>query len=225
MSNLLFIFGFSMLVALSGALVPGPLLTYTVIKTLETSERSFLIGFLVILGHACIEGFIVVGILLGFSFILKNEIVIKVIGTLGGSFLLYMGADIILKIKQGKFKTPFNAVAGDNKSEPESLTKISNPVLGGALISMSNPYWWIWWATIGFGFMLQYKISLLNWQGLISFYFGHEMGDLAWYATVSSLISIGKRRINERLYKILLIICSVVIIGFGVFLMFATFLK
>ena len=225
MSNLLFIFGFSMIVALSGALVPGPLLTYTVIKTLETPKRSFLIGGFVILGHAFIEGFIVIGILLGFSFILKNEIVIKIIGTLGGGFLIYMGLDIIFKIKQNRFKTPFNAEKNKDDPEPRSLVKISNPVLGGALISMSNPYWWIWWATIGFGFMLQYKISLLNWQGLTSFYFGHEMGDLAWYATVSSLISIGKKKINDKLYKVLLLFCSIFIIGFGFFLMITSLLK
>lgn len=212
-----------MIVALSGALVPGPLLTYTVIKTLETPKRSYLIGSLVILGHACIEGLIVIGILKGFALILKNEIVIKSIGTLGGGFLIFMGLDIILKIKQRKFKTPFNT---DKKTqEGGSLVKISNPVLGGALISMSNPYWWIWWSTIGFGFLLQYNISLLNWQGLISFYLGHEMGDLAWYATVSILISLGKKRINERLYKLLLVICSIIIIGFGIFLITTSLLK
>jgi len=228
MGNLFYIFGFSMIVALTGALVPGPLLTYTVIKTLETKRRSYLIGALVILGHACIEGFIVVGILKGFSFVLKNGLVVKLIGTFGGGFLIYMGIDIVFKIKKGNFKTPFDANETNSNrynSEPKSLVKISNPILGGALISMSNPYWWIWWATIGFGFMLQYNISLSNWQGLTSFYFGHEIGDLAWYLTVSSLISIGKKRINEKLYKLLLIICSTIIIGFGIFLIATTLLQ
>jgi len=99
-----------------------------------------------------------------------------------------METDIILKIKKGNYKTPFDINTNNTDTEPESMIKISNPVLGGALISMGNPYWWIWWATIGFGFMLQYNISLSNWQGLTSFYFDHETGDLAWYVTVSSLI-------------------------------------
>ncbi|RKY02123.1 MAG: hypothetical protein DRP54_02420, partial [Spirochaetes bacterium] len=102
---LIVIFVFSMIVALSGALVPGPLLTYTIIKTLETSKRGYLVGFWVILGHALIEMIIIVGILMGFSVILTNHIVVKAIGTAGGAFLIYMGMDIVIKIIKRNYKT------------------------------------------------------------------------------------------------------------------------
>jgi len=271
---LIVIFVFSMIVALSGALVPGPLLTYTIIKTLETSKRGYLVGFWVILGHALIEMIIIVGILMGFSVILTNHIVVKAIGTAGGAFLIYMGMDIVIKIIKRNYKTPFSSDCntriytvkvssiskGDNqqkdrdcdesfnaeilkdnytrrselstsgersdkKSDSKSILRISNPILGGALVSMSNPYWWIWWATVGFGFMLQYRISLTNWQSLTSFYVGHETGDLLWYALVSTLVYLGRRRINQRFYIILLGFCSVVIIGFGIFLAITAFFK
>ncbi len=216
------IFFFSMIVALSGALVPGPLLTYTIIKTLESTSRGYLTGFKVILGHAIIEGFLVTGILFGFSLILTRVSVVRVIGLIGGGFLIYMGTDILVKIKSRKFSTPFEK---ENKKENGSIMRISNPVLGGALISMSNPYWWIWWATIGFGFMLQYNLSIKNWLGLSIFFFGHETGDLLWYATVSSLIHLGKKKINRKLYTVLLGLCSAVILGFGVFLILKVILK
>jgi len=270
-SVLIVIFVFSMIVALSGAMVPGPLLTYTIIKTLETSKRGYLVGFWVILGHALIEMVIIVGILMGFSVILTNHIVVKSIGTAGGAFLVYMGMDIVIKIIKRNYKTPFSSDSNaqiytakvssiskgdnqqkdkncdesfnaemnytgrselstsgersDNKSDSKSILRISNPVLGGILVSMSNPYWWVWWATVGFGFMLQYGISLANWQSLTSFYVGHETGDLLWYALVSTLVYLGRRRINQRFYTILLGFCSVVIIGFGIFLAITAFLE
>ncbi len=218
MFKLFSIFTFSSIVALSGALVPGPLLTYTIIKTLETRNKGYLTGFKVIAGHALIEAGIIVGILFGLSLILTNRIVVITIGVSGGLFLLYMGIDIIYKVKNKKFSNPFEKTDNTNTSNNPSITKLSNPIIGGALISMSNPYWWIWWATIGFGFMIQYNITLQNWKGLLSFYTGHESGDLLWYATVSTLIFIGKKRINQKLYTIMLIICSIIISGFGAFL-------
>jgi threonine/homoserine/homoserine lactone efflux protein len=90
---------------------------------------------------------------------------------------------------------------------------------------MSNPYWWIWWATVGFGFMLQYRISFVNWQGLLFFLIGHEMGDLLWYVMISTLVFMGRHRINERIYKGILIGCSAVIIGFGFFLGISAFIQ
>ncbi len=224
MNRLILIFSFSLVVALSGAIVPGPLLTYTIVKTLDTRRRGFLVGAWVIGGHALLESVLIVGILFGFSTLLKNDIVIKIIGTLGGSFLLYMGITLILDVMRKRVKFEFGEKSERTNGSPSSALKVSNPVIGGVLISMSNPYWWIWWATVGFGFMLQYRISFMNWRGLLSFLIGHEMGDLLWYVMISTLVSIGRHRINEKIYNGVLVGCSSVIIGFGFFLGISVFL-
>jgi threonine/homoserine/homoserine lactone efflux protein len=225
MNELILIFTFSLVVALSGAIVPGPLLTYTIVKTLDTRHRGFLVGVWVIGGHALLESVLIVGILLGFSTFLKNSVVIKIIGILGGSFLLYMGLSIIVDIIKKRVKFALGEKGQSANGSSSSALKVSNPVIGGVLISMSNPYWWIWWATVGFGFMLQYRISFINWQGLLSFLIGHEMGDLLWYVMISTLVFMGRHRINERIYKGILIGCSAVIIGFGFFLGISAFIQ
>jgi threonine/homoserine/homoserine lactone efflux protein len=226
MQRILVIFTFSMVVALTGALVPGPLLSYTIVKTLETRKRGFLVGFWVILGHALLEGGLIVAILLGFSLFLKNQTVIRVIGVVGGSFLVYMGISIIVSVARKKVSLNVEEVAsGEGNPGRASAARIGNPVLGGVLVSMSNPYWWIWWATVGFGFMLQYRVSFENWPALLSFLTGHEMGDLAWYAAVSTMVSIGRRHINQRVYSLILLLCSAMIIAFGCYLGIAAFLK
>jgi threonine/homoserine/homoserine lactone efflux protein len=224
MQSIFLIFIFSMVVALTGALVPGPLLSYTILKTLETRRRGFLVGFWVILGHALLEGCLIVVILLGFSVFLRNQTVILLIGVVGGSFLVYMGISIIVSVARGKVGLNVDEVVNDGAST-ESASRIGNPVLGGVLVSMSNPYWWVWWATVGFGFMLQYRVSLENWPALLSFLTGHEMGDLSWYAAVSTTVSLGRRYINQRVYTVILLLCSCMIIAFGCYLGIAGFLK
>jgi threonine/homoserine/homoserine lactone efflux protein len=221
MAGLFIVFGFALAVALTGAMVPGPLFSYTILKTLETRRRGYLVGARVIAGHALLEGALVTAILLGFSVFLKNDTVIKVIGVVGGAFLLYMGGGIVLDVVRGRADLRLDGE--ENAGGP--VVRISNPVLGGVLVSMANPYWWIWWATVGFGFMLQYRVSFQNWPALVSFFAGHEAGDLAWYLAVSTLVFLGRRKINRRAYAALLLCCSGMIIAFGVYLGAAALLR
>ena len=68
--------------------------------------------------------------------------------------------------------------------------KPRNLVLAGILLSLANPYWFIWWATIGIGYILfsfQYGIA-----GIIAFYSGHILADLAWYSMISFGIAKGR---------------------------------
>jgi len=51
MASLWIVFSISFVVALSGALMPGPLLTYTVARTVRTPRRGWLTGALVIAGE------------------------------------------------------------------------------------------------------------------------------------------------------------------------------
>jgi threonine/homoserine/homoserine lactone efflux protein len=127
-------------------------------------------------------------------------------------FLVAMGATLLFQLIRGLVP---NAVQQGGQS-PE--IKPRNPILGGVLVSMSNPYWWIWWATVGFAFMVEYEVSIRNWPALLGFFLGHEAGDLAWYLTVSVLVSLGRQKITGQVYRIVLAVCAAAIIGFGLYL-------
>ena len=101
------IFSFSFLVALTGAMSPGPLLTYTIIKSVQTKKRGYLMGLWIIIGHAILEMVIIIFLLLGFSFILKNIIVVRSIGIIGGLILIGFGASIIRDVSRGSVSTSF----------------------------------------------------------------------------------------------------------------------
>lgn len=218
------VFGFSFLVALTGALVPGPLLTYTIVKTLRTNRRGFLVGAWVITGHALLESAIIIALLLGLASLLRSSVVIKMIGVVGGGFLLYMGVSLILDVARKRIPDVFETEDGTVTGQMASGGGIQNPVLGGLLVSMSNPYFWIWWATVGFAFMLRFDVSFANWPVLLVFFLGHEAGDLAWYVATSTIVDIGKRKITLKVYNIILTVCAAVIIGFGGYLGVSIFL-
>ena len=205
-------------------MAPGPLLTYTILKTMQTRNRGFLIGFIVIGGHALLESLLVIALLLGLSPFLQHPTAIRVIGPVGGLILVLLGGNLILDIARRRVSDVFETGKAPGNT-PSGGLAISSPVLGGIIVSMSNPYWWLWWASIGFAFMLRYRISFSNWPALLVFLLGHEAGDLIWYAGVSTLVFLGRRHINIRVYGIVLFLCGIVMIGFGLFLGVSSFLR
>lgn len=220
---------FSFTVALTGAMAPGPLLTYTIIKSARARKRGYAMGLWIIMGHAIIEGVIIVLLLAGLSVLLREPAAVKIIGVIGGTVLVLFGLSIVRDIVQEKLpvdlempleKTPgiTPGVSGDAPAASAIKKIVDHPITGGALISMANPYWWVWWATIGFAFMTQFDVSLNNIPALAAFFIGHEAGDLAWYLLVSALSFWGVRRLNKKVYYGLLGGCAVFMMGFGVYL-------
>jgi threonine/homoserine/homoserine lactone efflux protein len=220
-ASLWIVLSFSFVVALSGAVMPGPLFTFTVAKTVASPRRGFLIGLWVTLGHAVLEAALIVALLLGISELLRIRAVILAIGTVGCAVLLYMGAGLIRDALRNKTPglDPGPARAGSNSA----LNRLP-PAIAGIVISMSNPYWWIWWVTVGSAFMLRFELSLARWPSLTAFFLGHEAGDLAWYLTVSSLVYWGRRRI-AGLYRGILLACGILIIGFAVYLGISLYMR
>lgn len=232
LSQFWIVLSFSFLVALTGAMSPGPLLTYTIIKSIKTKSRAWLMGVWIIIGHAILEFLLIVVLLWGLSTFLTNLLVLKIIGLLGGGLLIFFGISVILDVKNNRIPTDFLQKVTDTQ-EPnvqlisqniKSMQKkdlkmaIENPVLGGILVSMSNPYWWFWWAAVGFAFMNTYGISFANPSGLIAFFIGHEMGDLSWYFIVSVIVALGKNTLNKKVYYGLLLLCGLFMILFGFYL-------
>ena len=78
----------SFIVALSGALMPGPLLTLTVG---EAARRGFWAGPLIIVGHALLELALVLLILAGVGVWLHRPLVLGLVGVLGAGYALVDG--------------------------------------------------------------------------------------------------------------------------------------
>ena len=86
-------------------------------------------------------------------------------------------------------------------------------IFSGIIVSLSNPYWFIWWVTIGMGYVMFAKA--LGIHGVLAFFAGHISSDLAWYSFVSYGISIGGKYFSTKIIKAILFVCSIFLIAFG----------
>ncbi|MCS7131219.1 MAG: LysE family transporter, partial [Hadesarchaea archaeon] len=76
------------IIALSGALIPGPLLTYVVVKTLSHGGKS---GTFAAVGHVFVELAIVSLVALGLGFAVKSQMLQIAVGVIGGFLLVLLG--------------------------------------------------------------------------------------------------------------------------------------
>jgi len=206
MISLIIIFGSSFITALSGALMPGPLLFYTIA---ETGKNGAWTGFFVIIGHAILELIIVVLLLLGFRNLLNKNIFEIIISLIGGITLFIMGLTMIIPALKNKLKL-------------EDNTKIKKAsrylIISGIIVSISNPFFIIWWFFIGAGYL--YSALKLGALGIIFFFIGHTLADMSWYVFVSYCIHKGKKIIGDTFYKYLIITCAFLIIAMGAFFIY-----
>jgi threonine/homoserine/homoserine lactone efflux protein len=225
----LVVLSLSFVTSLSGALMPGPLFTYTIARTLGTRRRAWLTGARVIAGHAAIEVLLLCGLVLGVVEFLRAPLAAKIIGVAGAALLFFMGYSLIRETARGKGLVFADAAHGDSPPETVEarggfISRLRPPV-AGILVTMGNPYWWVWWITIGAAFLVRFDISFRAWPLLLAFFVGHELGDLGWYLAVSTVLSLGRKTLPRALITGLLGACGVVIIGFGAWLGVSPFLS
>ena len=199
--NYLSIFIVSFVIALSGALAPGPLLTTVIAKSIHHGSK---VGPTIIIGHAILEIIMVIIIVFGLSNFINKPYIIKIISIAGITILFIFGINMLKSIKNISLKT-----------EQKEEEKENNLILLGITMSIANPYWSIWWLTIGLGLVL--GASRLGALAIGLFFVGHILADLIWYSIVSLTISKGKRLITDRIYKIIVSICGITLIGFGLY--------
>ncbi len=199
---MLSIFISALILAFSGAMMPGPLLTYTVDESLVTGPRT---GLLVITGHAFLEIALIALIFMGFDTLLQSLSVQIAIGLVGGILLVGMGVDMIYKALRKKIRLD---ASGKRRSSSKNI------LFSGFIISAANPYFLLWWAVIGLGFLLQ-AYQLYGLDGIVVFYAGHVTADYIWYGFISLAVGKTRKFIKDDLYRIILVLLGTALIYFG----------
>jgi len=179
---LLTIFASSFVIAFSGALMPGPLLTAAIS---ESSQRGFIVGPLMIAGHAVLELALVIALLTGLAPFLQLPAVFVATALSGAIILFWMAWGMIRSL-------PSLHLSWDADQKQRR-----NPVLSGILMSVVNPYWTIWWATIG----------------------------LVWYSIVTAAVAGGRRFLTDRLYRGLIAVCAAFLVVFAGYFAYAGLTK
>jgi threonine/homoserine/homoserine lactone efflux protein len=202
--ELITIFVSSFIIAFSGAMMPGPLLTATIS---ESSQRGFIAGPLLIAGHGILEMLLLAALVLGLAPFLQRSDVFIVVAIAGGVILLWMALGM------------FRALPTLTLSLKAGKSKSGSLIKNGAILSIANPYWIVWWATIGFGYVIY------SWRfgiaGLIFFFTGHILADFVWYTAVSLAVGKGRHLFTDGFYRWIIGTCAVVLILFACYFFYA----
>ena len=195
------IFEFAIIVIIisaSGVMAPGPLFVANVSYGLREGTKS---GVKMAIGHTIIEFPLV--ILLGIGvFSLESFPEFRTIISIVGAITLFVFAFIQIK----------NIL--QNNKDITSIPK-HGPLITGITLSALNPFFIIWWLTIGFKLISD---AMLIWafSGILIVFFLHIWMDFVWLGGISFLASKSSRILSNRNYKVIMIGLSSLLVYFGI---------
>jgi len=181
---------------LSGAVTPGPLLVGCVG---EVARYGFVAALLVVAGHAMPEACIMWLVHRRQDVVRRARRTRRVITALGVGALCLLG---ILLLRDGLAGGSSLDLAARGSSGGRSV----GPLIAGLLLTVTNAYWWIWWATVGAA--LTAAAATHGRGSLVAFFVGHESSDLVWYALVGALVATGRERVSPTVYHAMLVACG-----------------
>jgi threonine/homoserine/homoserine lactone efflux protein len=192
------------IISLSGALSPGPLTTLAIV---EGSRRGKWSGWWLSVGHGLVEGAYVAGIALilwlGQEALLEQPVVAGLIAVVGGGFLAWMGWSMAL----AAWRYQLSLTGEASKETGLGL------VPSGVLFSVSNPYWWIWWALI----TPLYIRQSMAWGvlGITILFLVHWSTDIGWLTGLAWLTGSGHSLIKPQVYRWIMVGCGAALLFFG----------
>lgn len=197
------IFTTSFVIAFSGAMMPGPFMTMMIS---ESAKSGAWVGPKMIVGHAILELVLLLALFFGLAPLFKKDLFFIIIAIAGGAIMIWMAQSMFRTLPKLEIKT---STTSNNSM---------NLYLAGILMSLANPYWIIWWATIGLGYVLHSQ--KLGFAGIAFFFIGHILGDLVWYSAISIAIGKGRKFFSNKVYRILVGTCAVFLTGFAIWLIY-----
>jgi threonine/homoserine/homoserine lactone efflux protein len=197
----LFLFLFQVVtISLSGVMAPGPVTA----AAIAMGARNRFAGTIIAVGHGIIEFPLMILIVVGFDRLLKWLPFQIVVGFAGGAFLWFMAVGMLRSL---------------NATEDQQLkiTK-SGPLIAGIALSGGNPYFLLWWATIGL--TLATTATSLGIWAFALFAIVHWLCDLIWLQALSWASFKGSVLLGPRSQRIVMFVCSWALFAFGVFFVY-----
>jgi threonine/homoserine/homoserine lactone efflux protein len=201
------IFGTSFVVSLTGALSPGPM---TTVGLRESVRHGFWAGPSIAAGHGAIELVLVVALALGLNEVLDNDAVTAFVAIVGGTVLVVMGVSTAILASGYRLVLRQTSDASPFAIPPGTAGRLA---LAGVLVSVSNPYWLAWWATIGTAYIVEALEE--GALGIGAFYSAHILADLGWLSLIAFAVTGGRRLMSQHVYHGILILCGVFLVALG----------
>ena len=216
--NILEFAGEVILLSTSGVLSPGPLfLTNLIYGSRQGSHAGIKIAY----GHTIVELPLIIILALGlsnFSYLhLTSNENLKIIGLIGGvSIALFSFIQIRSITKRNAFES------ADTVSNKNYFFKINSkrngPIILGIIFSALNPFFLIWWSTVGLKLISDSIVLFGIVLGIMCTFFFHIWMDYAWLMVTSYMISKGILILKTKFYYVLLLVLSIVLALNGLYI-------
>ncbi|UCD85949.1 MAG: LysE family transporter [Deltaproteobacteria bacterium] len=201
-TNLLLFLASVVFISLSGVMMPGPVFAVTIAKGHKNKNAGVFIAF----GHGIIELPLMLIIYLGFAQFFTSDTFKLAVGSVGGVMLILMGVQM--------FRTR-KSMATEGRDLPY------NSLTAGIITSGANPYFFLWWATIGATLIL--TASGFGLFGFLLFVAVHWLCDFFWYLFVSVATFKSKHLWSRKIHEIVFGMCSAILVVFGLWFIGSAF--
>ncbi|MBA7471595.1 hypothetical protein ES707_06901 [subsurface metagenome] len=185
----------AVIISLSGVMLPGPVTA----ATLAAGPTRKHAGLLIAVGHGVVEFPLMLLIMAGLAGVVQHEAFRVGVALAGGVLLLAMGASMLRR-----------APGGD---VPAGRYGNRGLILTGILLSLGNPYFLLWWATVGLALATQaVRLGVLAF-GLFALV--HWLCDLIWLEVLSLGAFKGSQLLGGRSGRIITWVCAGALLVFG----------
>ena len=202
------------LVSTSGVLSPGPLFF---INLIYGSKLGITGGIKIAFGHTMVEFSLVITLAFGlftFSHVFLNNENLKVISIIGGSAIIVFAFAQIISIAKGKV---------DKQKAYAGIHYKKGPILLGVIFSGLNPFFLVWWLTVGLK-LISDSIHFFGFViGILFLFSFHIWMDYAWLIITSYMIHRGISILKRKFYSALLITMSTILALYGVYIILSIF--
>lgn len=183
-------------VSLSGVMSPGPVTAATVAAGVRRRHA----GTWIALGHALVEFPLMLLVVLGAETVFKAGWFRVGVGLAGGAILLLMAGSML---------------AGSSRpaQADEPTAKAASPLWTGVVVTGGNPYFLLWWATVGLAIATQ--AIELGLFAFVLFVVVHWLCDVVWLEVLSRASYKGVSLLGPRGQRVIMVSCAVAMGLFG----------
>lgn len=187
------------IISLSGVMAPGPITA----SVIHLGRRNPFAGSVIAIGHGLIEIPLMILILVGLHPVVHIPAIRFTISLLGGVVLLWLGVNLLRSLIS---------------TQDRNISPLS-PMKAGIVLSASNPYFLLWWVTVGASLLISSK----QWGivGVVIFALIHWLCDLIWYQILSAGSHLSDRWFGPVFYRGISLLCALCFLYFGAYFIFS----
>jgi len=193
-------------VSVSGVISPGPLFFANLVLS---KNGGFWSGIKIAIGHSIVE--LPVIILYSIPLIVLSSpsvtsSTIKFISFIGGISIIAFGIIYVVK----------TVSKNNNSNYIVKSSRIQKPILAGILFTCLNPFFFLWWISVGIK-LISDSIELLGYPFGIAFLFlVHVWMDYAWLGLSSYFASRGIKVIHSYYHNFIILLLTIPLFYYGI---------